>query len=82
LNKRNVNAMTEKKNQKDNINPTYYVGSKIQVSDFIAEFKLDYFAGNIVKYVVRHKFKNGLEDLKKARWYLDKLISQHPDSQE
>ena len=74
--------MTEKKNQKDNINPTYYVGSKIQVSDFIAEFKLDYFAGNIVKYVVRHKFKNGLEDLKKARWYLNKLISQHPDSQE
>lgn len=82
MNKRNVNAMTEKKNQKDNINPTYYVGSKIQVSDFIAEFKLDYFAGNIVKYVVRHKFKNGLEDLKKARWYLNKLISQHPDSQE
>ena len=80
--KRNVSAMTEKKNQKDNINPTYYVGSKIQVSDFIAEFKLDYFAGNIVKYVVRHKFKNGLEDLKKARWYLDKLISQHRDSQE
>ena len=66
----------------DNNNPTYYVGAKIQVSDFIAEFKLDYFAGNIVKYVVRHKFKNGLEDLKKARWYLDKLISQHPDLQE
>ena len=74
--------MTEKKKQKDNINPTYYVGSKIQVSDFISEFKLYYFSGNIVKYVVRHKFKNGLEDLKKARWYLDKLISQHRDSQE
>jgi hypothetical protein len=58
------------------------VGAKIQVSDFISEFKLDYFSGNIVKYVVRHKFKNGLEDLKKARWYLDKLISQHRDSQE
>ena len=55
--------MTEKKKQKDNINPTYYVGAKIQVSDFISEFKLDYFSGNIVKYVVRHKFKNGLEDL-------------------
>ena len=77
MNKRNVNAMTEKKNQKDNINPTYYVGSKIQVSDFIAEFKLDYFAGNIVKYVVRHKFKNGLEDLKKAQWYLNRLIEKY-----
>ena len=29
--------MTEKKKQKDNINPTYYVGAKIQVSDFISE---------------------------------------------
>ena len=64
----------------DKINPPYYVGAKIKVSDFIAEFKLDYFSGNVIKYVVRQKFKNGLEDLKKARWYLDKLISTHPDS--
>ena len=64
----------------DKINPPYYVGAKIHVSDFIAEFKLDYFSGNVIKYVVRQKFKNGLEDLKKARWYLDKLISTHPDS--
>ncbi len=59
---------------KDKINPSYYIGTKIQVSDFIAEFKLDYFQGNIVKYVVRHKHKNGLEDLEKAKWYLEKLI--------
>ena len=59
---------------KDKINPPYYIGTKIQVSDFIAEFKLDYFQGNIVKYVVRHKHKNGLEDLEKAKWYLEKLI--------
>tara|TARA_R100001480_G_scaffold42524_1_gene55276 strand:+ start:751 stop:957 length:207 start_codon:yes stop_codon:yes gene_type:complete len=58
----------------DKINPGYYIGTKIQVSDFIQEFKLDYFQGNIVKYVVRHKQKNGLEDLKKAKWYLEKLI--------
>tara|TARA_R100001591_G_scaffold20465_3_gene28990 strand:- start:1688 stop:1918 length:231 start_codon:yes stop_codon:yes gene_type:complete len=64
----------------DKINPPYYVGARIQVSDFISEFKLDYFSGNVIKYVVRQKFKNGLEDLKKAKWYLDKLISTHPDS--
>lgn len=29
---------------------------------------------NIIKYVCRWKKKNGLEDLKKAQWYLDKLI--------
>jgi hypothetical protein len=82
MKKKNVCAVMEKKSQKDNINPTYYVGSKIQVSDFISEFKLDYFSGNVIKYVVRQKFKNGLEDLKKARWYLDKLIQKHPDSEE
>ena len=59
---------------KDKINPGYYIGTKIQVSDFIQEFKLDYFQGNIVKYVVRHKQKNGLEDLEKAKWYLERLI--------
>ena len=50
-------------NMKDKINPPYYIGTKIQVSDFIHEFKLDYFQGNIVKYVVRHKSKGGIEDL-------------------
>lgn len=30
--------------------------------------------GNILKYLWRWKKKNGLEDLKKARWYLNKLI--------
>jgi len=59
---------------KNKINPDYYIGTKIQVSDFIQEFKLDYFQGNIVKYVVRHKKKNGLEDLEKAKWYLERLI--------
>ena len=30
--------------------------------------------GNVLKYICRWKKKNGLEDLKKARWYLDRLI--------
>lgn len=30
--------------------------------------------GNVLKYLCRWKDKNGVEDLKKARWYLDKLI--------
>ena len=33
-----------------------------------------YLQGNIIKYVWRYPYKNGVEDLKKARWYLDKLI--------
>lgn len=31
--------------------------------------------GNTIKYIARFKHKNGLEDLKKASWYLNKLIS-------
>lgn len=30
--------------------------------------------GNVIKYICRWKNKNGLEDLEKARWYLDRLI--------
>lgn len=48
---------------------------KIEVSDFIADQKLDFFEGNCVKYLARWKYKNGVQDLKKAQWYLNKLIS-------
>tara|TARA_R100000388_G_C7228058_1_gene152932 strand:+ start:553 stop:792 length:240 start_codon:yes stop_codon:yes gene_type:complete len=65
---------------KDKINPDYYVGTRIQVSDFISEFNLNYFEGNIVKYIVRHRDKNGIEDLKKARWYLDRLIKKEENA--
>jgi len=33
-----------------------------------------YLQGNIIKYLWRYKYKNGVEDLKKAQWYLTKLI--------
>ena len=58
----------------DKINPPYYIGTKIQEADFIGEFKLNYFEGNIIKYVVRNRQKNGIEDLEKAMWYLERLI--------
>ena len=39
------------------------------------DWKLDFNAGNVIKYVVRHNHKGKpLEDLKKARWYLQRLI--------
>jgi hypothetical protein len=46
----------------------------IQVWDFVSKNRLGYLEGNIIKYVARHPEKNGVEDLKKARHYLDKLI--------
>lgn len=36
------------------------------------EFK-GYLKGNVMKYINRYQFKNGVEDLKKAQWYLNKL---------
>lgn len=61
--------------QTDTTSPDYYKQGNIEVWDFIADQGLGYFAGNVVKYVCRYKGKNGVEDLKKARAYIDKLIS-------
>ena len=60
----------------DKINPSYY-RKNIEVADFIEEYELNYFEGNVIKYVVRHKEKKGLEDLKKAQWYLNRLIEKY-----
>ena len=56
-------------------NPKHYTLAKIEVIDFIEAWDLGFHAGNVVKYVARAKHKNNmLEDLKKARWYIDRLI--------
>ena len=59
---------------KDNINPNHYKRGDIEVIDFILDQNFNYLEGNIIKYVSRYKDKNGLEDLKKAQWYLNRLI--------
>ena len=65
--------------KQDNVNhPAHYLG-KIEVIDYI-EDKLSkdqfegYLLGNILKYLSRYQKKNGLEDLEKGQWYLNKLI--------
>lgn len=61
---------------KDELSPQHYQKGKIQVWDFIIDQGLDFLEGNIIKYVCRYKNKNGLQDLYKARTYLDKLIKE------
>lgn len=46
----------------------------IQPWDYIAANSIGYFEGNVIKYVSRWRQKNGVEDLKKAVHYLQKLI--------
>ena len=65
----------------DNINPDHYkVG--IETIDYITSWKMDYLEGNIIKYVSRYNYKNGVEDLKKAQWYLTKLIAREESRNE
>lgn len=60
--------------QTDVTNPSHYRMGNIEVIDFILDQQMDYLEGNAIKYISRYKYKNGLEDLRKAKWYLNKLI--------
>ena len=67
------------KPQSDIVNhPNHYNSYTREVIDTMQgsmmpeEFK-GYLKGNVMKYINRYQFKNGVEDLKKAQWYLNKL---------
>lgn len=53
---------------------SHYKDMAIQPLEFITANGLDFVQGNVVKYVVRYKHKGGLQDLKKARHYIDLMI--------
>lgn len=59
--------------------PAHYNKRGIETIELIKNGVEDfpsYCAGNIIKYVSRYPHKNGVEDLKKARWYLERLIKE------
>lgn len=59
------------------INPSHYTKYVIQPIEFIEANKIDFATGNVIKYVCRSEDKNGLEDLKKAQFYLQLLIDRY-----
>lgn len=67
--------------KKDAINPDHYKNGKYECIDVMEEVTKDLTGleavctGNVLKYIWRWKNKNGLEDLKKAQWYLNRLIN-------
>lgn len=62
-------------NAKDvQIGGKHYKDLKIQPIEYIHANGLDYFEGNVVKYISRHRYKNGKQDLEKAKHYIDLLI--------
>lgn len=56
--------------------PSHYTRGKIEVADFIDDQRLDWKEASIIQYVCRWRMKNGVEDLRKARWYIDRIIEQ------
>lgn len=67
--------------EKDNVNhPSHYTTGKYECIDVMielygVEFVKDFCLGNSFKYLYRAKRKNGIEDIKKAAWYLNKYLS-------
>ena len=60
--------------------PSHYNSGKIEVIDAIEDWDLNFHEGNIIKYVARHRHKGqSVEDLKKARWYIDRLIETNDE---
>ena len=65
----------------DNVNnPAHYGQGNIEAIEYIEDFMtreefIGYLRGNIAKYLHRWRYKNGMEDLEKAQWYLDSLIT-------
>ena len=58
------------------IGGSHYKKMKIQPSKFVIENKLLFPEGNVIKYICRHRFKNGKEDLLKAIHFIEMIIER------
>ena len=66
----------DNRNIEDVVNhPAHYTKGKFETIDVIEDWKLEYHEANAIKYISRacHKGKR-IEDLKKAKWYIDRKI--------
>ena len=73
---------------KDNINPSHYKQGKIEAIDAIEAATINkkgldaVCTANILKYIWRAESKGGVEDMKKAMWYLQKMIEHNTQKEE
>jgi hypothetical protein len=58
------------------IGGSHYKNFKIQPSEFVIENELLYPEGCVIKYIIRHRMKNGKEDLLKAKHFIDMIITR------
>lgn len=79
IDKQQVKALGEERVN----HPQHYNQGQIEVIDYIEDIGMgeDFCAGNAIKYLSRYKYKNNpLEDLKKAKWYVERLIQYYGKS--
>lgn len=60
--------------------PSHYETGTIECFDVILETQgteaaMDFCICNAMKYIYRHRNKNGIEDIRKAKWYIDKFLN-------
>ena len=66
--------MTKENASETQIGGSHYSEMAIQPIEFIYKNNLSFIQGNVIKYVCRYKSKGGIEDLNKAKHYIDLLI--------
>lgn len=73
--------MKKKISDKEQVNhPSHYNQGKIEIIEAIEDWKCGFHDGNVIKYVARFRYKNNpIQDLKKAKWYLERLIESLKD---
>ena len=76
LNKESWDKVNEKIQEKEKVNHPDHYNKGIETIDYIESWNMNFAQGNVVKYVSRYAMKGGLEDLKKAKWYLDRMIEK------
>jgi hypothetical protein len=65
---------------KAQVGGSHYKDCQIQPIEYITANNLSFCAGNVVKYVTRHRFKHGRQDLLKARHYIDLMLElEYPE---
>jgi len=69
--KQSTEGSEENMNEAD---PDHYSNLPMEPWDFIQQNKLDFFEGNVVKYICRWRNKGGVTDLRKAITYIEKII--------
>ena len=80
-------SMLAREIEDSNVNhPSHYNQTGVECIDAIkaslGDGYQDYCKGNVMKYLWRYKYKNGIEDLKKAQWYLNSMVDSLQEEEE